>query len=686
MSSVAAELMNKIYKIIHPEALNPLDRTKSRKRPAPEEVPSLTRKLRRVSDFSKTYPAVLVEEPRRTYVIPVEKPFRSRFTSSGFHKKFLGVFGMSKYSKGSRRVEPDYADIEYSDDDEQEVIYVTEKVPRQQQQVGTSSSGQEQPQIRNNGAKPKMYMNGGTIDDDDDEEDNENRRQNDNRPRMIAKSPPFLTRGALMLSRVPGLHPIDRSRFKPSVNTFRQTTNASPSILQNGSVDGILKWGNKNLFDLKNCTNLKVNNLSSSSAKSPLVKTNLNSIVTKTMNLDERHKYFDLLKSCAPDLYNDGNTSNISKISGHDRSTQKAKLNVSPSVRTRYIPIEIPDDDDVVETSVRTKDATRSPNVSSKPPDVTPVNSLRNKFLLRAEFQDGWLSNISKKYDVKEQQRKEDIIQQTESLQDLTHNTRQNELDIQKKLQDVCIASDIIQIDDSSESEVEVCEFPELSNDDKKLIEYVSRNGPSQEVIIDKFNLRITRRDLATLVGLNWLNDEVINFYMNLLNERSEQLKDCGYPSVYSMNTFFVPRLMQAGHSGVRRWTRKVNIFSYDIIPVPVHVGQVHWCMAIIHLKDKTIKYYDSMGTPNPAVLRSLETYLKDESLDKLNTNLSMNDWEIESVRNLPRQMNGSDCGVFSCMFAEYITRNKPITFSQENMVYFRQKMIFEIAKGKLLT
>lgn len=53
---------------------------------------------------------------------------------------------------------------------------------------------------------------------------------------------------------------------------------------------------------------------------------------------------------------------------------------------------------------------------------------------------------------------------------------------------------------------------------------------------------------------------------------------------------------MQMGHSGVRRWTRKIDIFSYDIIPVPVHVGGVHWCMSIINMREKSIKYYDSMG------------------------------------------------------------------------------------------
>lgn len=197
--------------------------------------------------------------------------------------------------------------------------------------------------------------------------------------------------------------------------------------------------------------------------------------------------------------------------------------------------------------------------------------------------------------------------------------------------------------------------------------------------------MNITRRDIYTLVGDTWLNDEVINFYMNLLMERSEQRSSEGLPKVYAMNTFFVPRLLQSGHGAVRRWTRKVDIFSYDVIPVPVHVGQVHWCMAIIHLKQKTIKYYDSMGTPNPRLLNALEDYLREESLDKRKEPFDTSKFHKESVADAPRQMNGSDCGVFSCMFAEYITRNRQITFSQENMPYFRRKMILEIVQGKLL-
>ncbi|XP_017852416.1 sentrin-specific protease 2 [Drosophila busckii] len=207
--------------------------------------------------------------------------------------------------------------------------------------------------------------------------------------------------------------------------------------------------------------------------------------------------------------------------------------------------------------------------------------------------------------------------------------------------------------------------------------------GPGHQVLVSKFSLNITRNDISTLIGSNWLNDEVINFYMNLLTDRSQQ-KEGQLPSVYAMNTFFVPRLLQTGHGGVRRWTRKVDIFSKDIIPVPVHVGGVHWCMAIIHMKNKTIRYYDSMGKPNHEVLQALECYLREESLDKRKIPFDTSGFTVENVPNVPQQTNGSDCGVFSCMFAEFITRNKPLNFSQQHMEFFRKKMVLEICGGEL--
>ncbi|XP_075154447.1 ulp1 [Haematobia irritans] len=318
-------------------------------------------------------------------------------------------------------------------------------------------------------------------------------------------------------------------------------------------------------------------------------------------------------------------------------------------------------------------------------PYVEPVNSFKERISSYPHLKENWLQNLQSKWSLHKKNRLVEVNETAKVAEKLASERRAAEAEIQERLRKFQIVDPELLVVDDFADLVPEPEFVELTPQHVDRINAAIR-GPPDQVLVSKFNLNITRRDIHTLCGHNWLNDEVINFYMNLLTERGEvKSKSHGLPTVYAMNTFFVPRLIQAGHAGVKRWTRKVDIFSKDILPVPVHVGGVHWCMAIIHMKNRTIKYYDSMGTPNPTVLKALEQYLKDESMDKRKQPFDTSNFLIESVQGVPRQMNGSDCGVFSCMFAEYITRNKEITFSQQNMEYFRQKMVLEIVSGELL-
>uniref|UniRef100_A0A8C4SRC5 Ubiquitin-like protease family profile domain-containing protein n=1 Tax=Erpetoichthys calabaricus TaxID=27687 RepID=A0A8C4SRC5_ERPCA len=173
----------------------------------------------------------------------------------------------------------------------------------------------------------------------------------------------------------------------------------------------------------------------------------------------------------------------------------------------------------------------------------------------------------------------------------------------------------------------------------------LSHSNPD-EVLSSAFKQRITCRDLQTLGHQKWLNDEVINFYMNLLITRSEQE---GGLKVYAFNTFFFPKLCAGGYQAVRRWTKGMDIFEKDIIFVPLHLG-VHWCLAVVDFRVKEVKYYDS-------------TYRKNDDIC----------WIL------------FDCGVFACKYADYIARDKPINFTQKNMPYFRRRMVWEILNQKLL-
>ncbi|XP_027144158.1 sentrin-specific protease 1 isoform X1 [Larimichthys crocea] len=226
-------------------------------------------------------------------------------------------------------------------------------------------------------------------------------------------------------------------------------------------------------------------------------------------------------------------------------------------------------------------------------------------------------------------------------------------------------------------------EFPELTEEMEAEVTRVLRMGSSHDTLSEGFGLSLTGKDLQTLNNLNWLNDEVINFYMNLLVERS---KDPSLPSVNTFNTFFYPKLRSSGYSAVRRWTKKMDIFSKDILLVPVHLG-VHWCLSVVDFRKKAILYFDSMGGNNDEACRILFDYLQQESKDKKGKELDTSGWTLHSKKRneIPQQMNGSDCGMFTCKYADYITKDKPITFTQKHMPYFRRRMVWEIVNHKLL-
>ncbi|XP_077534571.1 uncharacterized protein LOC144146500 [Haemaphysalis longicornis] len=124
---------------------------------------------------------------------------------------------------------------------------------------------------------------------------------------------------------------------------------------------------------------------------------------------------------------------------------------------------------------------------------------------------------------------------------------------------------------------------------------------PAGEVLSSGFRLNITRSDMGTLNNGNWLNDDVINFYLNLIMERSatEDARESGWPRVYAFNTFFYPKLAASGYTAVKRWTRSVDLFSFDILLVPLHCT-LHWCLAAVDFRKRSIVYYDSLFSKRP--------------------------------------------------------------------------------------
>ena len=63
-----------------------------------------------------------------------------------------------------------------------------------------------------------------------------------------------------------------------------------------------------------------------------------------------------------------------------------------------------------------------------------------------------------------------------------------------------------------------------LSDSDYREISSVLLGPPSDKLLIEKFNIDISVNKIKTLRDNSWLNDEMVNFYMKMLNDRETQV------------------------------------------------------------------------------------------------------------------------------------------------------------------
>uniref|UniRef100_A0A8C3TFX5 SUMO specific peptidase 2 n=1 Tax=Chelydra serpentina TaxID=8475 RepID=A0A8C3TFX5_CHESE len=128
----------------------------------------------------------------------------------------------------------------------------------------------------------------------------------------------------------------------------------------------------------------------------------------------------------------------------------------------------------------------------------------------------------------------------------------------------------------------------------------------------------------------------------------------------------------------------KLKVTRGDIQTLRNH----HWLNdEVIDVRRKTIKYFDSMGQRGHSICEILLQYLQEESKTKRNLDIDPSEWTLYSMKSheIPQQLNGSDCGMFTCKYADYISRDKPVTFTQHHMPHFRKKMVWEILHQQLL-
>jgi sentrin-specific protease 1 len=232
-----------------------------------------------------------------------------------------------------------------------------------------------------------------------------------------------------------------------------------------------------------------------------------------------------------------------------------------------------------------------------------------------------------------------------------------------------------------------------LNGEERVAVEKLLTGSPSDHktVVVDKFNIDITVGKLVCLRRNTWLNDEVVNFYMAMLQERDARLCSAGdgtrLPSHY-FNSFFMTKLLENGqynYGQVKRWSKKFDVFALDRVFIPINLNNTHWVMAVVYVQKKEIHYYDSMSGSGKRYLDAMLDWLVDEAREKKGQRLDKLQWKlIDREQTVPQQQNGYDCGVFSIMCADYVSDNLPLSYVQEDMQNNRVKIAAAIRRGHL--
>uniref|UniRef100_A0A0D9V0R5 Ubiquitin-like protease family profile domain-containing protein n=1 Tax=Leersia perrieri TaxID=77586 RepID=A0A0D9V0R5_9ORYZ len=174
--------------------------------------------------------------------------------------------------------------------------------------------------------------------------------------------------------------------------------------------------------------------------------------------------------------------------------------------------------------------------------------------------------------------------------------------------------------------------FVPLTDEDEDNVDRAlgGRNRRERLVIHEPSNIVITREILQCLNERDWLNDEVINLYLDLLKER-ELREPSKFLKCHFFNTFFYKKLITGGYDykSVRRWTTKRKL-GYNLIDC-----------------DKA-------------------RYVVDEVKDKSGQHIDTSSWKQEGVKNLALQENGWDCGMFMLKYIDFYSRDMDLIFGQD--------------------
>ena len=191
---------------------------------------------------------------------------------------------------------------------------------------------------------------------------------------------------------------------------------------------------------------------------------------------------------------------------------------------------------------------------------------------------------------------------------------------------------------------------------------------------------------IPNLRNTQWLNDETINTYIQLLQSHADNR--CGSHRIHFFTSFFYTKLALSpdfSYSNVKNWKsiRNIDIFQLDKLVFPIHYETNHWILVLIELGQNKIHVYDSYHGAHTEIFQEFRNYLQLHHMHtKQGQQFRITDWTNIDHSDIPKQTNGYDCGVFTLQYAHCIANDQHITCDQQETSLLRQRISNEIIYG----
>ena len=152
-----------------------------------------------------------------------------------------------------------------------------------------------------------------------------------------------------------------------------------------------------------------------------------------------------------------------------------------------------------------------------------------------------------------------------------------------------------------------------------------------------------------------WLNDEIMNSFLSLVNQSDERngSHDSTRQRMFILSSYFFEKM--AGKVGyrydlVKNWTNRCpgrDIFAISKVVIPINIGNYHWTCVVVYMDEKRIQFYDSKYNGEEIdydwYMKKIFMFLKDEYFYKKGEKFPNEEaWCLKHEKgNTPQQRNG---------------------------------------------